>query len=140
MDSTTAVLNEDDMRNQYNNQSKNVTHPTIILTTQTLYQKYESLVVPAYRTEDRRVADLGFQSLSFKGVPIIYDDACTAQTMFFLNDNYLKLRVSTGNDMVWTEKREPVNQFAFTQLVRWIGNLTANNARFQGKLINRTAS
>lgn len=140
VDSTASVLNEDDMRTQFNNQSKNVTHPTIIITTQTLYQKYESLVVPAYRTEDRRVADLGFMSLSFKGVPIIYDDACTSGTMFFLNDNYLKLRVSVGNDFYWTEARNPVNQFIDALLCEWIGNLTCNNSRFQGKMTARTAS
>jgi hypothetical protein len=140
VDNTVAVLSQDDMRTQYNNQSKNVTHPTFILTTQALYEKYESLLLPAYRIEDRRMGDLGFDSLQFKGVPIVYDDACPSGTMFFLNDNYLALRVHSQNDFYWTEIRNPITQFVDTMLCEWMGNLTTSNSRFQGKLMNRTAA
>ena len=140
MEATAGTLNEDDMRIAFNSVSKNRTKPDFIMTTQALYQKYESLVAPAYRTEDRRVADLGFNSLQFKGVPIMYDDYCPAGYMYFLNSEFMKLRVSTGNDFTWTEKREPTNQFVFTMLTKWIGNLTCSNARHEGVLTGRTAS
>lgn len=84
VEATASVLNEDDMRIAFNSVSKNMTKPDFIMTTQALYQKYESLVVPAYRTQDRRVADLGFDSLQFKGVPIMWDDYCPAGYMYFL--------------------------------------------------------
>lgn len=140
VDSTAAVLSQDQMRTQYNNQSKNVTHPTICLTSQTLYEKYESLLLPAYRIEDRRMGDLGFDSLQFKGVPIVYDDACGSTDMFFLNDNYLGLQVHSQNDFYWTETRNPVTQFVDTMLCFWMGNLTCSNSRFQGKLTAKTAN
>jgi len=38
-----------------------------------------------------------------------------------------------------TEKKEPHNQLVFTQQVYWLGNLTVNNCRFQGKLSGKTA-
>jgi hypothetical protein len=140
IDSTASVLNENDMRTQYNNQSKNVTHPTIILTTQALYEKYESLLVPARRFVNDSMADLGFDNLTFHGVPIVYDDACTSGTMFFLNDNYLGLRVLGNNDFRWTEVRNPITQFVDIMLNVWMGQLTTSNSRFQGALTARTAS
>src|SRR5436190_7338955 len=140
IDSTASVLSENDMRTQYNNQSKNVTHPTIILTTQALYEKYESLLVPARRFVNDQMADLGFDNLTFHGVPIVYDDACTSGTMFFLNDNYLGLRILGNNDFRWTEVRNPITQFVDVMLVVFMGQLTTSNSRFQGALTNRTAS
>lgn len=140
VDSTSAVLSVDDMRTQFNNQSKNVTHPTIIITTQALYEKYESLMVPALRFTDNKMADLGFTNLTFHGVPVVYDDACPANTMYFLNDNYLELRVHSAHDFNWTEIRHPITQFVNTMLCMWMGNLVTSNARFQGALTNRTAS
>jgi len=116
IDTTISVLSENDMRTQYNNQSKNVTHPTIILTTQALYEKYESLLVPARRFVNDSMADLGFDNLTFHGVPIVYDDACTSGTMFFLNDNYLGLYVLGDNDFYWTEIRNPTTQFVDVML------------------------
>jgi hypothetical protein len=140
IDTTTSVLSENDMRTQYNNQSKNVTHPTIILTTQALYEKYESLLVPARRFVNDSMADLGFDNLTFHGVPIVYDDACTSGTMFFLNDNYLGLYVLGDNDFYWTEIRNPTTQFVDVMLCEWMGQLVTSNSRFQGALQNRTAN
>ncbi len=143
IDTTAEVLSIDRMRTQYNNQSKNVTHPTLILSSQTLYEKYESLLLPAYRIEDRRMGDLGFDSLQFKGIPIVYDDALEAiasDTQYYLNDNYVALRTHSQNDFYWTEIRNPITQFVDTMLCMWMGNLTTNNSRFQGKLSGKTAS
>jgi len=139
-ENTAGVLNESDMRTAFNTVARNRSHPDIIITTQTLFEKYESLVLPSYRTENLKMADLGFTNLAFKGVPIIYDDFCPSGVMFFLNSEYMKLRVSKGNDFVWTDKREPTNQFVFSMLTRWIGNLTCSARRYQGKLTARTAS
>ena len=140
VESTAETLGENRMRTQFNNQSKNVTHPDIILTTQALYEKYESLLLPAYRIADRKMGDLGFDSLSFKGVPIVYDDACPSGDMFMLNSNYLELDVHSQNDFYWTEIRNPVTQFVDTMLTEWMGNLCVSNSRFQGVLTAKTAT
>jgi hypothetical protein len=135
---TAEVLAESRMRSMFYNCSKNLTKPGLILTTQTLYEKYESLVQPNLRVTNTKMADLGFQNIEYKGVPMVYDDSCPSGWMMFLNDKYLRLRVHPDADFKVTDKKEPSNQLVFTQQVYWLGNLTVNNSRFQGALTAKT--
>lgn len=135
---TAEVLAESRMRTMFYNVSKNLTKPGLILTTQTLYEKYESLVQPNLRIQNTKMADLGFQNIEYKGVPMVYDDSCPSGWMMFLNDKYLRLRVHPDADFKVTDKKEPSNQLVFTQQVYWLGNLTVNNCRFQGALTAKT--
>jgi hypothetical protein len=121
------------------NCSRNLTKPSIIITTQTLFEKYISLVQPSLRLVNTKMADLGFQNVEYMGIPIVFDEACPTGWMLFLNDKYLRLRVHPDADFKVTEKKEPANQLVFTQQVYWLGNLTLNNSRFQGALTAKTA-
>ena len=51
------------MATAYNSVSVGNDHPDMILTTQTLFEKYEALIVPQLRFTDTRTADAGFQNL-----------------------------------------------------------------------------
>ena len=135
---TAEALNEPRMRTMFYNCSKNLTKPSIIITTQALYEKYISLVQPSLRLPSTKMADLGFQSVEYMGIPVVFDDACPEGWMLFLNDRYLRLRVHPDADFKVTEKKEPHNQLVFTQQVYWLGNLTVNNSRFQGALTAKT--
>jgi hypothetical protein len=136
---TAEALSEPRMRTMFYNCSKNLTKPSIIITTQTLFEKYISLVQPSLRLVNTKMADLGFQNVEYMGVPVVFDDACPSGWMMFLNDKYLRLRVHPEADFKVTEKKEPANQLVFTQQVYWLGNLTVNNSRFQGALTAKTA-
>lgn len=139
LESTAEALNEPRMRTMFNNCSRNLTRPALIITTQTLYEKYVSLVQPSYRTTNTKLGDIGFQNIEYMGVPIVWDDACPTGYMYYLNDKYLRLRVHPDADFKVTDKKEPSNQLVFTQQVYWLGNLTVNNCRFQGVLQGKTA-
>lgn len=136
---TAEALNEPRMRTMFYDCSRNLTKPSIIVTTQTLFEKYVSLVQPSLRLPNTKLADIGFQNVEYMGVPVVYDEACPSGWMLFLNDKYLKLRVHPEADFKVTEKKEPHNQLVFTQQVYWLGNLTCNNCRFQGALTAKTA-
>jgi hypothetical protein len=140
VDSTTEPLTEDDMRDLFNDCWKNLPmgKPTLIITTQDLFQRYESMCLTTYRTTSLKMGDLGFETLTFKGVPIMWDNACNSGTMYFLNDNFIRLRVHRNADMTITESRYPTDQFAFTRLLRWFGNITVSNCRHQGKLSGKS--
>jgi hypothetical protein len=136
---TAEALNEPRMRTMFYDCSRNLTKPSIIITTQALFEKYISLVQPSLRLVNTKMADLGFQNVEYMGIPIVFDEACPSGWMLFLNDKYLRLRVHPDADFKVTEKKEPANQLVFTQQVYWLGNLTLNNARFQGALTAKTA-
>lgn len=136
--STAEILSEPRMRTMYFDCSRNLTKPSLIITTQALYEKYMSLVQPLLRTTNNKLGDLGFLNIEYMGTPMVYDASCPDGYMFFLNDKYLRLRVHPEADFKVTEEKEPHNQLVFTKQVYWLGNLTSNNCRFQGTLSGKT--
>ncbi len=135
-DTTLSLL---DMATAYNSTSVGNDHPDVVLTTQTLYEKYEALLQPQLRYTDTKTADAGFQNLLFKSAPVMYDVHCPAKNMFFLNSKYLKL---VGHSEKWfaqTPFTRPENQDARFALILCYGNLVCSNRKKQGKLIDRIA-
>lgn len=82
--------------------------PSIILTTKAVWSLYETLLSPTVRASyqslglDRlpvrgdsvvKASELqgaaGFSALSYRGIPMIKDDAATSGVMFMINENYL---------------------------------------------------
>jgi hypothetical protein len=128
-----------DMATAYNSVSVGNDHPDMVLTTQTLFEKYESLLQPQLRYTDAKTADAGFQNLLYKAAPVVYDVHVPAKTMFFLNSKYLSLVGHSGKWFAQTEFVRPENMDARYALIMCYGNLTCRNAAKQGKLENRTA-
>lgn len=94
VESTAGALNEDDIRTGYNTVGRNLPDysPELMLTTQTLHQKYESMILPAYRTQSLSNGDLGVSTLSWRGVPVMWDGQCQTGVWYFLNSKVMSLR------------------------------------------------
>ena len=138
-ENTVAALSLAQMTTAYNTASVGNDHPDMILGTQTLFEKYESLLQPQLRYTDTKTADAGFQNLLFKAAPIMYDVHCNAGTMFFLNTKYITL---VGHSSKWFQQTEfirPEDLDARYALIMCYGNLTTRNAKKQGKLTAKTA-
>ena len=138
-ENTAGALTTADMTTAYNTVSIGNDHPDVILTTQTLFEKYESLLTPQLRYTDTDKANFGFQNLLFKSAPVMYDVDCTAGVMYFLNSKYLTL---VGHSSKWFDQTEfvrPENMDARYAVIFCYGNLTVRNAKKQGKLTARTA-
>ncbi len=138
-DNTAGALTLAQMATAYNTTSVGNDHPDVILSTQTLFEKYESLLQPQLRYTDTKTADAGFQNLLFKAAPIMYDVHAPAGTMFFLNSKYLKLVGHTDKWFTQTEFVRPENQDARMALIMCYGNLVCSNRAKQGKLTAKTA-
>ena len=123
------------MSTMYNNVSVGNDQPTIIISDQDEYEKYESLLQPQLRYTDATVADAGFQNLLFKGAPCTYDgDSNLAGKMYFLNTKYIRL---VAHSDVWfkpTPFVRPTNQDARYAQILCYGNLTTSNRSRQGLL------
>ena len=127
------------MATAYNSTSVGNDHPDMILTTQTLYEKYESLLQPQLRYTDAKTADAGFQNLLFKAAPVAYDVHCPAGYMYFLNSKYITLVGHSGKWFAQTEFQRPENMDARYALIMCYGNLTLRNAEKQGVITDATA-
>ncbi len=138
-ENTAGALTLAQMTTAYNTVSVGNDHPDMVLSTQTLFEKYESLLQPQLRYTDTKTADAGFQNLLFKAAPVAYDVDCPAGTMYFLNSKYITL---VGHSDKWFEVTpfvKPENLDARYSLILCYGNLTVRNRKKQGKLTAKTA-
>lgn len=138
-ENTAEALSLAKMATAYNSVSVGNDHPDMVLTTQTLFEKYEALLQPQLRYTDTKTADAGFQNLLFKAAPVVYDVHCTAGVVYFLNSKYLSLVGHSGKWFAQTEFVRPENLDARYALIMCYGNLTCRNAAKQGKLTAKTA-
>lgn len=139
VEATVGVLSLPDMTKAFNSTSKGNDSPDFVLSTQSLFEKYESLLQPQMRYMDQRVADGGFQNLLFKTAPVMFDTYCQSGVVYFLNSKYLKL---AGHKEAWftpTPFVKPYDRDARYAQILLQGNLTTNNRERLGKLTGRTA-
>ena len=138
-ENTSTALTLAQLSTGYNSVSVGNDHPDMVLTTQTLFEKYEALLQPQLRYTDTKTADAGFQNLLFKAAPVVYDEHCTAGVVYFLNSKYLTLVGHSGKWFSQTEFVRPEDLDARYALIMCYGNLTCRNAAKQGKLTAKTA-
>lgn len=113
--------------------------PAAIMTGQTLFEKYESLLQSQARYTDMAVADAGFQNLKFKNSPVTYDTYCTATSMYFINPKYLRLVGHSDRWFTTTPFIRPENVDAKFAQILLGGNLCISNRKRQGVLTGATA-
>ena len=138
-ENTAGALTLLQMTTAYNSVSVGNDHPDMVLTTQTLFEKYESLLQPQLRYTDTKTADAGFQNLLFKSAPVTFDVHCTAGVVYFLNSKYITLVGHSGKWFAQTDFVRPENMDARYALIMCYGNLTVRNRKKQGKLTAKTA-
>jgi hypothetical protein len=138
-ETTAGALTIAQMTTAFNTVSVGNDQPNMILTTQTLYEKYESLLQPQLRFTDSKTADAGFLNLLFKGAPVLFDKYVSTGDVYFLNTKYLRLVGHNENWFKPTPFVRPNNQDArFAQIVCY-GELTISNRARQGVLTAKTA-
>lgn len=108
--------------------------PDLILADANLYQIYENALQDQQRFTNEKMADAGFENLKYKGAEVCYDDQTPSNHMYFLNTDYLFLKVDPDTEYEPLEERASVNQDAIVLPVLWTGNMTTNNRKLQGVL------
>lgn len=158
--------------------------PNLMVTTKSVWTFYESLLNPTvtanYNAEGYPMVNGstapgtvqksnglggrgGFRALTFRGLPVVADDKCTSQTLFFLNERYLEFQslkspdlkqISMANEVtvgVYSEKatptafqmkdlQMPTNQFGEVGQLILMGNFIARQPRRNGKLTGITTA
>lgn len=132
----------DDMRIAYNTTSVGgKDHADLLVTTQDIFQDYEGLftaTITMLSDSSKKLADGGYQTLEFKGQPIVWDEGCPTGYMYFLNLKHMKLVVHKDANFKVSEFVKPENQDAKTANILFMGNLTCNRRKSMGVLTGRT--
>jgi len=146
VDATAATLTVAYMRNAKNtaNLGNGGSNVSLIVTDQTLYEKYASLLTSTLSmspssSESKRLGDAGFTNLEFEGVPVSFDESCTAAVMFFLNKDNFKLAYHPKANFKVMKKAEPTDQHVSISHIVWSGNTWCNRRASLSKLTAKTA-
>ena len=133
------------MRTLYNMISDGAESPDIGLTSRSVFETYESALMPLERFTDVKTGDAGFQNLRFKGMTLMFDHgivtsvptaaptaAAPAVPLYMLNSRYLSWVVDSGTDFITTPFQRPPDQDAKVAQVLLMANLTCSNRSKQG--------
>jgi len=160
--------------------------PSVIATTKTLWSAYEALLTPTVRAGysqsgyprmdnygivpkgEALIGNQGFDTLFFRGTPIIKDEQCPSGKMFLINTNYFSFKGVDMSKIQGIEKlnfkktsdgvpmgvpgrvpstlgfnfrifMSPVDQLAKVGHLLYFGNFTSENPRLNGQMTGLTA-
>jgi len=85
------------------------------------------------------VGEIGFETVQFCGIPVVYDSGAPAASCYLLNHEFLNWNILKGCDFKATDFVRPANQTAHTCLVYWIGQLTTSKRNSLGVIMNTEA-
>jgi len=141
-DSTNANFIQKLIREAYGQLTIDGEKPTIIVTTQVVFDAYEESLTAQKRfgASDKALADAGFTNLMYRGTPIVVDDHCPAGMMFFLNENFIQFRHHRKRNFAFEGFQKPVNQDARIAKILWLGALTCSAPRYLGKITGLPSS
>lgn len=124
---------------------RGVDYADLIIAGSNKYNFYLQSLQAIQRITSDQDAGAGFTSLKYFGAgnsaDVVLDGGvggnCPADSMFFINTNYLHFRPHTDrNFAVIGPERHSVNQDAMVKLIGFAGNMTVSNRRLQGVLTN----
>lgn len=124
------------MSNLRNELAISKSRPDGLFTTQAVYEAYEALATPNIRYESTPMAELGFDSISFRGSEVIFDADCPSAEFYFLNSQYLEFVKHSSRWAEMSPFKSPVNQDAKTALVLFMGELVTGTRRAHGRFVN----
>lgn len=88
-------------------------HPKAVYVSEGIWNLYESILQPLQEFKTgaiKEAADGGFQTHSYKGVPLVYDEYCPAGYLFFDNPEYCGIKILSNDNFKLGKFQEPVNQ------------------------------
>jgi hypothetical protein len=136
----TAATLKNEMNELWMSLVRGADKPDLIVASHDLYSLFEAGVQDRARYTSMETATEGFTSLKYKDADVIFDDntnfSTTAEKMYFLNTDYLKLY--QHKEAQWTpdEEKRPTNQDAIVVPIYWMGNLVCTQRSLQGVLLD----
>ena len=112
VNSTGGNLTTSAMNVSYGTATVGNAHPTLEITTQTLWNKLLDRVIPSQRyeasDERNRTARIGFDTIRHLGADVVHDSHCPSGNIFYVNVDDMELRVNGEHRMFgWTGWKTP---------------------------------
>jgi len=112
------------------------------------YMGYEAYMATRQIYRDPEMAKMGFDNIKFRNTTLFWDEdvasasvpaatgQATAAIFYFLNTEFVHLKVDSQTDFIRTEFQRPVNQDSEAALILWMGNLCVSNRARHGILVD----
>jgi hypothetical protein len=123
------------MSAMFNDCSEGNVRPRVIFTTLTLFGELETILEStgyARLEAGSREAGVDASAPSFRGAPVVFDRDCASGHMYFINPQYLKLKVMNRANFTTTPFKDAPKQWAKVAYKVFGGNLITNNPRRLG--------
>ena len=136
VDSTTTTLSLGKMQERYEAASEPPVRPNLITTTETIFNRYWSLLQPQQRFSDGESAQAGFKNLLFNGAVVLEDSYCPSSYMIFHNTDFMKRYSHKGRKFPgeYIDFTKVEGQDAEIASIFWMGAFVCSAPRFQGVL------
>jgi hypothetical protein len=122
-----------DLANAYNTVSYGADKCDFEVTTQALYELYESKLQANQRFTDATTGKAGFDNLIHKGGVVVWSDYTPTGEWYFLNSRHIKLVVLDGKWMKFKGFVEPFDKDAKYGLIVNYGTFATDGRRYLGK-------
>jgi hypothetical protein len=106
--------------------------PTVIYTTQAIFDKYASIANVSVDRAENEMAKFGFTSLLFNGIPITVDSKCPAKHMYFINENHTYLVKHPDEDFKYVPFAWRTDQEVMVAKIRTANQLISDECRKSG--------
>lgn len=113
--------------------------PNLIITNMFIWDIIESVInanTQYNKTTTQRgqnIAAAGFQTIEYRGIPIVADEKAPDSVMYVLNTNYLNFRINPLRNFKFTGYKVPTNQDARVGQILLAAQLCVNNRRMHYK-------
>ena len=108
----------------------------LIVTTKDIWNQLYEKADAAMRMPWKTAYEIGVQSLTIGGVPVIYDESVTAGYCYFLNTDYLRFIIAKNNNFKASNWLIDKGQFAQTKYLTTSMQLICTKPRRQGVIFN----
>jgi hypothetical protein len=132
---TTSTLNLPLMNQYMGNATIQPARPDLIMTTQTLWNKFWDRVQPQQRYpvgpgfDD--LAKIGYNAINFNGAAVVPDNKCQSTRLWMLNTDYIKLVLHRSRDFHFTGFQKPPAQDILAGQILFAGQLIVVAPRLQ---------
>jgi hypothetical protein len=109
-----------------------------IVTTQSVYEDFENELDPDVRYSQTKKLERGADSLFYKGAEVEFDDDVPTGHMYFLNPDWLKLKVDSAADFSFGKVMEGERSFTFVSKFVFRGQVVSAQPRALGRLTGIT--
>ena len=108
--------------------------PDYVFTTQAIYNKCVSLIVPSQRTTDTKLGAAGFDTIMIHNRGITVDSHCGSGDAWVVNSDYISMVTAKGRNFSMDPWQRPVNQDARISHILWAGNLVNESCLLHGHI------